>query len=200
MSIVIQPTSAATQTAFIDKDPPLLYPSKMSFKREELDSRGDTLIILPAKRNPQVSSAQARKLETVGLCHGYHFLCSKKHLTSASPRADKMFSSGFKEAIPEDDDGLFHWTFEPIFDPDAFKIVMKIIHGKTRDIARTVTVTQLAQISAIVDDLECYEALWFFAKGWLFNLRSIAALLNGEDIARLILIAFVFDEPALFES
>uniref|UniRef100_A0A0B7KJW4 Uncharacterized protein n=1 Tax=Bionectria ochroleuca TaxID=29856 RepID=A0A0B7KJW4_BIOOC len=74
----------------------------------------------------------------------YYFLCSKKHLTSASPRADKIFSSGFKEAIPGDGDGLFHWMFEPIFDPDAFKIVMKIIHGKTRDIARIVTAIQLA--------------------------------------------------------
>lgn len=74
------------------------------------------------------------------------------------------------EVIPKETDGLHHWKFEAMFDPEAFEIVMKIIHGKTRDIPRTVKLELLAGISAVVDDLECHDALWFFAKGWLLNL------------------------------
>jgi hypothetical protein len=44
------------------------------------------------------------------------FLCSKKHLTLASRRAMKIFSSNFREASKEDD-GLYHWIFEAIFSP-----------------------------------------------------------------------------------
>ncbi|KAG6990352.1 hypothetical protein FocnCong_v020262 [Fusarium oxysporum f. sp. conglutinans] len=111
-----------------------------------------------------------------------------------------MFDSGFKEATPEEADGLYHWKFDAIFDPTAFEIVMKIIHGKNRDIPRAVDVQVLAGISAVVDDLECHDVLWFFAKGWLAVLSQVNALITQKDVAQRILISFVFHDPVMFEA
>ncbi|PHH53314.1 hypothetical protein CFIMG_002050RA [Ceratocystis fimbriata CBS 114723] len=53
-----------------------------------------------------------------------HYLVSKKHLALASRRAQKMFAGDYKEAVPNNTDGLHHWKFDPIFDPTAFEILM----------------------------------------------------------------------------
>ncbi|KPA36968.1 hypothetical protein FLAG1_10238 [Fusarium langsethiae] len=129
-----------------------------------------------------------------------HFLSSKKHLALASHRADRMFDSGFKEATPETSDGLYHWKFDSIFDPIAFEIVLKVIHGKNRDIPQAVGVQLLAGISAVVDDLECHDVLWFFAKQWLAVLSRVNDIKTPKDVAQRILISFVFHDPAVFKA
>lgn len=127
------------------------------------------------------------------------FLVSKKHLMLASRRASKVLGGSFKEAIPEED-GLFHWNFEPIFDSRAFEIVMQTIHGQTRHVPETVNVDLLAQIAAIVDDLECQNSVWFFAKRWLSQTQSPDPQEMSEDLVRWILISSVFGESEIFKK
>lgn len=168
----------------------------MSTQRIEIDPYGDTLIILPKRFNEfEFDSSNDSKLRPET-----HFLCSKKHLALASRRAKKMFASGFKEATPQEADGLHHWKFAPIFDPKAFEIVIKIIHGKNRDIPRVVNTELLAEIATIVDDLECHDALWFFAQGWIGDCIYTAPPMMCTAVAQMILISFVFDKPTLFEA
>ncbi|CAF3560736.1 hypothetical protein FGSG_08001 [Fusarium graminearum PH-1] len=127
--------------------------------RITIDDEGDTLIILKLRSddsNPDVTdiiaTADESTIETTTETTATsnvttddavqsedrphteeHFLCSKKHLSFASRRASKMFLSNFKEASKEED-GLHHWTFEALFQPTAFEIVLNFIHGKTRDV------------------------------------------------------------------
>ncbi|QYS99772.1 hypothetical protein H0G86_006890 [Trichoderma simmonsii] len=165
----------------------------------EVDPHGDTLIIL---QNPpsHPSSPSDTVKETASKNQFEHqFLVSKKHLMLASPRASKVFEGSFTEATPRED-GLFRWKFEPIFDPKAFETVMKIIHGQTRDVPTKIDLTLLAQITAIVDDLECHNTLWFFAKLWLNQIKDRIPSEFCEDLMRWILISFVFEEPELFKK
>jgi hypothetical protein len=171
----------------------------MPAKRIEIDRQGDTLIILSTNDLHPGCSYSALN-DDPDCQHEIHLLCSKKHLTLASHRAERMFDSGFKEATPEEADGLYHWKFDAIFDPTAFDIVLKIIHGKNRDIPRAVDVQVLAGISAVVDDLECHDVLWFFAKGWLEVLSRVNELKTQKDVAQRILISFVFHDPVIFEA
>lgn len=130
---------------------------------------------------------------------GKQFLVSKKHLMLASRRASKVLGGSFKEATPKED-GLFHWNFEPIFDTTAFEIVMHIIHGQTRHVPEKVNVELLAQIAAIVDDLECLDSIWFFAKGWLSHIKSAYAFGISDNLAKWILISFVFEDSIVFKD
>ncbi|KAH6977812.1 hypothetical protein EDB82DRAFT_462767 [Fusarium venenatum] len=111
-----------------------------------------------------------------------------------------MFDSDFKEATLEKADGLYHWKFDAIFDPTAFEIVLKIIHGKNRDIPQAVDVQLLVGIPVVVDDLECHDVLWFFAKRWLAVLSQVNMLKTQKDVAQRILISFVFHDPVMFEA
>lgn len=167
----------------------------MSNTRIQIDPEGDTLIILPVKPASTESETPDSPIEK-------HYLCSKKHLTLACRRAAKLFSSQFKEASAEPD-GLYHWKFEGIFNAKAFKLVLKIIHGKTRDVPRSVKLDLLADIATIVDDLECYEAVAFFSTNWLFG-WTVEWLSTGQlrdkRLAQVILASFVFEHASLFQT
>lgn len=117
----------------------------------------------------------------------------------ASRRAGKVLGGSFKEATPEKD-GFLHWNFEPIFGSKAFEIVMNIIHGQTRHVPEIVSVDLLAQIAAIVDDLECQDSIWFFAKRWLSQIESPHFQEMSKDLMRWILISFVFEESEIFNQ
>ncbi|EHK48748.1 hypothetical protein TRIATDRAFT_214995, partial [Trichoderma atroviride IMI 206040] len=130
---------------------------------------------------------------------GKQFLVSKKHLMLSSRRAGKVLEGSFKESTREKD-GLFHWNFEPMFDSMAFEIVMHIIHGHTRQIPEKASVDLLAQIAAIVDDLECQDSIWFFAKRWLSQMKCPDFHETSEDLMRWILISFVFEESEIFKQ
>ncbi|KAF5580720.1 uncharacterized protein FSUBG_13324 [Fusarium subglutinans] len=169
--------------------------TNMSNTRIEIDPEGDTLIILPVKPVSTQSETPDSPTEK-------RFLCSKKHLTLACRRAAKLFSSQFKEASVESD-GLHHWKFEGIFDAEAFELVLKIIHGKTRNVPRSVKLDLLSDIATIVDDLECHEAVAFFSTNWLFG-WTVEWLQPGQlrdkPLAQVILASFVFEHASLFQT
>uniref|UniRef100_A0A4E9EDV3 BTB domain-containing protein n=1 Tax=Gibberella zeae TaxID=5518 RepID=A0A4E9EDV3_GIBZA len=188
--------------------------------RITIDDEGDTLIILKLRSddsNPDVTdiiaTADESTIETTTETTATsnvttddavqsedrphteeHFLCSKKHLSFASRRASKMFSSNFKEASKEED-GLHHWTFEALFQPTAFEIVLNFIHGKTQ-----VSLDLLADIVSIVDDLECHDALSFPGRNWLLKCPAFCLLLiANKSTYQIIHASFVFENSEAFK-
>ncbi|GKU12243.1 unnamed protein product [Fusarium langsethiae] len=125
-------------------------------KRVNIDPEGDTLIILAITQTfPAPGSIDSS--ETVTVKTGEKsFLCSKKHLNFASRRAARVFSSNFKESSKQND-GLYHWNFGSAFNPEAFQIVLNVIHGKSRAVPQNLGPDILADIASIVDDLECSD-------------------------------------------
>ncbi|KAF5674697.1 hypothetical protein FDENT_9953 [Fusarium denticulatum] len=174
----------------------------MSNTRVAIDPNGDTLVILATKQDPPPSKEPTEPAGTTEspIFIEKHFLCSQKHLTLASRRASKLFSSAFKEASKQDD-GLYHWNFGDVFDVQAFEVVLKIIHGKTRGVPQGAELDLLSKIASIVDDLECYDALSFCTERWLTSYRGSYRLPESMDetLARLILVSFVFANKDIFQ-
>ncbi|KAF5573747.1 uncharacterized protein FSUBG_14099 [Fusarium subglutinans] len=167
-----------------------------------IDPNGDTLVILATKQDPPPSKEVT---EPAGTTESptfieKHFLCSQKHLTLASRRASKLFSSAFKEASKQDD-GLYHWDFGDVFDVHAFEVILKIIHGKPRGVPKIAQLDLLSQMASIVDDLECYDALSFCTDIWLWAYGGTYKLPERMDktLAQLILVSFVFANKDIFQ-
>ncbi|QGI71415.1 hypothetical protein CEK26_003755 [Fusarium fujikuroi] len=176
----------------------------MSNTRVAIDPNGDTLVILATKQDPPPSKEPTKTAGTTEppTFIEKHFLCSQKHLTLASRRASRLFSSPFKEASKQDD-GLYHWNFGDVFDMEAFEVVLKIIHGKNRGVPQSTPLDLLSKIASIVDDLECYDALSFCAERWLsFADRLFYTPPERMDktLAQLILVSFVFTKRYLFQQ
>lgn len=122
----------------------------------------------------------------------YYFKVSMKHLSLASLRAKAVLQGPFQESIPTSD-GFRHWTFEPIFDPEAFKIVMSIIHAQFHNVPDEVSLELLSKIAIIVDDLHCRDSVHHFAKLWLIGLDKVTQVSDdGLSFARSIFALWVF--------
>ncbi|KAL5086376.1 hypothetical protein Trisim1_009101 [Trichoderma cf. simile WF8] len=130
----------------------------------------------------------------------FHFRVSMRHLVLASSRAKAVLQGPFKESTPHESDGLLHWQLAPIFDPIAFETVMRIVHAQNKKVPEEVTLEQLANIAAIVDDLQCQESVDFFASLWAKKLAIKPPEEINVDLARCILISTVFGLKGLYES
>ncbi|OBS20416.1 hypothetical protein FPOA_06786 [Fusarium poae] len=164
--------------------------------RVDIDPEGDTLLILATNQNLPVSTDTSG---TVADRTEKHFLCSKKHLTLASRRAARVFSSNFKESSKQDD-GLYHWNFGTAFNPEAFAIVLNVIHGKSRTVPQTLGLDLLAEVASIVDDLECSDAILIFGYRWLMSFGIFYPFPKTMDktLAQLILVSFVLEDTNIF--
>ncbi|KAF5668363.1 kinase-like domain-containing protein [Fusarium heterosporum] len=171
----------------------------MSTNLVSIDPDGDVLIILPVTG----SITWFKPEDPPALPAEKRFKCSKKHLTLASPRAAKIFSSSFKEASKEDD-GFHHWKFDATFDGKAFELVLKIIHGKSSEVPRHIDQNLLTAVASIVDDLQCHDALNFFGNGWISSLyglfRPALPKEMNKSLVQYILISSVFQHAILFEA
>lgn len=171
----------------------------MSTQQIQIDSEGDVLIIVPVKRSIadlEPSKSSKSPIEK-------RFVCSKKHLTFASHRAAKIFSSGFKEATKQDD-GFHHWKLDETFDDKAFDLVLNIIHGKTREVQQRLDPDMLVAVASVVDDLQCHDALNFYGRGWISSLpglfsTTIPSEMN-KTLVQYVFSSFVFEYERLFED
>ncbi|KAI1084797.1 hypothetical protein F5B20DRAFT_523238 [Whalleya microplaca] len=127
------------------------------------------------------------------------FKVSSKHLALASPRYRKMAAGPWLGATIIHPDGYHHWVLEG-FDKGALKILLDIIHGKTRKVPRSVDLEMLAKIAVLVDDLECHEEVEVFSNMWIRTLKKSLPKEYNRDLILWLLVSFVFDKPPLFKS
>ncbi|KAI1133376.1 hypothetical protein F5Y10DRAFT_87017 [Nemania abortiva] len=128
----------------------------------------------------------------------WRFKASSKHLALASAYVKKMMSGPWREANEVHEDGLLHWAFDG-FDVHAIAIILRIIHGLNRQVLRTIDLGMLAQVSRVVDYLECHEAIELYASIWVAYLNSLPpSPLQHVDWDSWISATGVFQNPEIF--
>lgn len=125
---------------------------------------------------------------------------SSKHLALASLYFNAMLTGPWFEA-ENCVDGSRHIKLdqEEGFDPEALRILLDIIHGKTRRTPRFVELEILAKISVLADYFQCYEPLEIFVEVWVKKLSDSLPVLLHRDLIFWILISSVFHQKAIFE-
>ncbi|KAL7908321.1 hypothetical protein GGI35DRAFT_481024 [Trichoderma velutinum] len=143
----------------------------MASRHVDIDPDGDTLIILPT------SKAEGNiKNETPQVV----FKVSMKHLTLASSRAKKKF--------------------DPMFDPNAFEIILRIIHAQAHKLPKEVSLFAMTQVAVIADDLQCSNPVAPFAQQWGSNSNFWAGSVTYGDMIRKIFISSVFELKEKFSA
>lgn len=92
------------------------------------------------------------------------------------------------------------WLHQEDCDAKALLIVMNIIHGKTSGLQKFVTLEQLAKIAVIVDLYECNEAVDFFVRTWLAELKPARQMTYSRDTVLWICVSQVFRHQRIFVS
>jgi hypothetical protein len=124
-------------------------------------------------------------------------LVSSKHLILASPVFKAMLSKKFQEGNTLCSTG--HLEISLLDDnPDAFSILLSIIHGKIRNVPREVSLRTLSQISILVDKYELHEVAETFSDGWLNTLRPFVPRRLTENMSAWLNISWVFCQKEHF--
>ena len=118
----------------------------------------------------------------------------------ASPYLRKMYSGAWKEATDRDEDGLLPWHVGDLFDPDAFIIVMNVIHGLNRQIPLVVNLELLAKIAVVTDYLQCYESMEVFSVIWIDRLRDSLPNSYCRELILWIMVSAIFHDQDTFGS
>jgi hypothetical protein len=125
-------------------------------------------------------------------------LVSGKHLALASSYFEMMFAGPFTEA--ETDHSGLHQVKASDWDPEAFNIILTIIHGYHRDIPRLVNLEMLAKLAIIVDYYKCHKSIELHADIWLENLTSELPTVYRRDCILYMFISWVFTKSDIFQK
>ncbi|KAK1830933.1 hypothetical protein QBC39DRAFT_260074 [Podospora conica] len=173
-----------------------------------MDPDGDTIITLndpgapfatsmsPGAMDPPQDDLASEPMDSTP----HTFLVSSRHLILASPVFKKMLTgSDWSEANKVE--GQFRVDASE-WDPAAFAIVLNLVHGWHRRTPKSVTLETLANIAAIVDYYEFYEAVEVACSSWVSTLRVSEPIPEepGRKLYLWMLNAWVFGLDDIFKS
>ncbi|KAG5779155.1 hypothetical protein H9Q73_007188 [Fusarium xylarioides] len=86
------------------------------------------------------------------------------------------------------------------WDPEAFKIVLTIMHGYNRDVPRSLSLEMLVKVAMIVNYYDCLESVELYTDIWLEGLRSELPTVYGRACILCMFISWVFSESIMFRN
>lgn len=123
---------------------------------------------------------------------------SSKHLTLASPVFKVMLHANFREGLEFRDKG--HAELRLLDDdPDAFLIVLNLIHGHIRKVPREIDLPMLTEIAIIADKYEVLESTEMLFEHWFQNLEETVPVTLNDDLLPWMCISWVFKKPDIFK-
>ncbi|KAJ3532291.1 hypothetical protein NM208_g8507 [Fusarium decemcellulare] len=193
-----QPSQSPIETATV-------FNASMDVDNDPVEtSVGVTLPTLP----PAPENADAKEIDTwwrdgerPGALPGQveiRMVVSGKHMALASPYFQKMFAGPYVEG-KADDRGLRQVRASD-WDPEAFTLLLDIIHGYHRDVPKAVSLELLAKLAIIVDYYQCHESIDVYVDIWLGHLKKNPPTAYGQDCMLWILISQVLSRADMFES
>ncbi|KAK8078955.1 hypothetical protein PG994_002762 [Apiospora phragmitis] len=123
---------------------------------------------------------------------------SSKHLVLASPIFEKMLLGPWRENAGVS--GSDHLVDAEGWDDNALRILMHIIHGRTRGVPRIVGLETLAKIAVLVNYYECHEVVEIMTRIWIDKLKWRLPQECCRDLVLWCLISWVFSEADLFQT
>ncbi|KAF3768167.1 hypothetical protein M406DRAFT_29372, partial [Cryphonectria parasitica EP155] len=125
------------------------------------------------------------------------FHLSSRHLILASSYFRTAFSGSWKESVRTSDSGYVVDASE--WHEEALQILMDIIHCKSGQVPRRISLELLAQIAVVVDYYKCHDAVKFFSDTWIEEIGQRERLPQeySRQLVLWLCIACVFDKPEI---
>ncbi|KAF2690671.1 hypothetical protein K458DRAFT_354854 [Lentithecium fluviatile CBS 122367] len=134
--------------------------------------------------------------EEVGVC----YYVSSRHLALGSEFfKSSLTKNGWAEGQSSTSDGKYHlWASD--WDPEAFLILLNVLHLRNRQVPRSLTLEMLAKMAVLVDYYRCGEAVDVFSEMWIDSAKKTSPVPStyGRDLVLWMCIAWVFKLPVEF--
>lgn len=107
---------------------------------------------------------------------------------------------GFAESVRNEIDGFFHIDASD-WDPEAFLIVLRVLHGRNKQVPRKVSLDMLAKIAILEDYYTFGESLDVFTEMWIQELIKVSIpTVYCRDLVLWIWVAWLFDKDQQFKE
>ncbi|KAK2782701.1 hypothetical protein FQN53_009625 [Emmonsiellopsis sp. PD_33] len=131
-------------------------------------------------------------------------LVSSCHLILASTYFKSMLHGNFSEGIKFHSSSAnspsYHQIITTEWDPSAMLILMNIVHGRTRNVPRSVDLQMLTKIAVLVDYYDCAEVVEVFSDMWVEKLRDSVPKAYCRELAMWMWVAFAFRKGDVFRE
>ena len=127
---------------------------------------------------------------------------SSRHMILASRNfRDMLGNDNFKEGQTLRSEGKLDVPL-PEDDPDAFIILLSIVHTHTRKVPRYVTLATLTSLAILVDKYSLLEAVELFSDLWIDNVKDEEPMPESftDDVPSWLVISWVFQKPEEFKT
>ncbi|ORY59945.1 uncharacterized protein BCR38DRAFT_328295, partial [Pseudomassariella vexata] len=122
---------------------------------------------------------------------------SSRHLMLASPYFDSMLKGPWQEGTKEP--GSDYSVYAEDWDSDALLILMYILHGRNRNVPRSVRLEMLAKFAVLVDYYKCHEAVELVAEMWISRLEHDLPKEYCRELVLWLFVSWVFSRADLFK-
>ncbi|OAX79630.1 hypothetical protein ACJ72_06047 [Emergomyces africanus] len=123
---------------------------------------------------------------------------SSRHLILASSVFRAMLQRKFSESDALHKSGSVEIPL-PDDDPDAFLILLNIIHARMRKVPIELDIDTYTQVAVLADKYDIHEAVDIFSNFWFEKLKDTIPQTYTEDIPGWICICWVFNRPEEFK-
>jgi hypothetical protein len=153
----------------------------------------------PVEEPVKVQVRPSRPKRTITIPQEVHCVVSSRHMMLASEHFEKLLSGDFHEARTLKSTG--HVTISLNLDPDTLIILLQIIHGKTREVPRQVSLDLLRKLAVMVNDFGMLGSVEFFADTWIdHSKREGLPASYTEDVLSWLYVFFVFGRADEFKD
>lgn len=190
-----EPDSESTSIAGDEEDPDT-FPGSDNVSTQE----GPTMDL--DHNNNETTASEAGQC-VVLLNQTVHMQVSSRHLMLASPVFAAMLDRNkFKEGVTLHSEGSVEIEL-PDDDPDAFIVLLNVVHGHTRTVPRRTTLFMLNQIAILVNKYHMVEVIEVFSDMWIRRLskRGLPDRYVGyrQEVMSWLFISWVFEKPKIFK-
>lgn len=173
---------------------------------DDPDPNGDAILVVSSPAQPRKyyrNSSATQYTPGPGPIPGNagretRFRVSSKHLALVSAYFEKMFTPQWWEGQELSSNGSIELKI-PDTDPDAFLIILNIIHLRRRKIPSSVSLEMLTELAVLTDYFQCHEALEPYPSIWKDNIKKEPAKYD-DGLVKWICISWVFYYPDIFSE
>lgn len=189
------PDSESSSIAGDDEDPDT-FPGSDNVSAQEDATMDETA-------NLDTETTSNTEQSIILLNQPVHMRVSSRHLMLASRVFGAMLDEcKFKEGTTLHSEGSVEIEL-PDDDPDAFAILLDILHARTREVPRKVSLHTLTQIAILVNKYEMLVAVEIFSDIWIRRLSKRGLPDNysffREEMLSWLFISWVFEKPKIFK-
>jgi hypothetical protein len=127
---------------------------------------------------------------------------SSRHLALASGFfRTSLAKNGWIEGQADAGSGMYQLSAAD-WDPEAFLILLRVLHLRNRLVPRSLPLELLAKVAVLVDYYRCTEAVEIFSEMWVADAKETSPVPStyGRDLVLWMCVAWVFKLPAEFQQ